>query len=179
MGSPLYFDRKIVLNPLEQRYIATCDCVDDYPHSDKTREWKGKLALNSRNDTSITVRSSEMLLPFPTLAYLIGTEGLGDDWPVIEYFEGLDDRSHNHRLHEMARRAAKNPKIPQELLRRMENHATDCSVSLVRTDEKLDDPFDVKPSTNYVLTHGRYNGMPVIIREATDNDVAKWGDIYR
>lgn len=174
MGSAVYFDRRIILSPLEQMYVATCDCVDNYMYSSHTKKWKERLLSCAKDLMDIEVGSTEILLPFPTLAYLICAEGLGTDWSLTEYFEGTDERSHNSRLRYMTKLAESNRLVPEDFIREIKKHSENCSVRIVKTDSSnLSDPFDINPTTEYVFTHGVNSEGRIIIREASADDLEK------
>ena len=183
MGSPLYFPRDVVLTPLEQRYVASCDCPVDYPHHDVTEAWKRRLTESTKQNRISTINSADIILPFPSLAYLIATEGLGSERTVQDYFEGGDEKSHNGRLVRFVKDTQNNSNLPHGLVEKMKYHATVCSVKLAKRDGSFvwsvydtrpnffDDPFGVHPESDMVLVHGRSEKGHIIIREANKEDI--------
>ncbi|MBI3190589.1 hypothetical protein HYZ41_02710 [archaeon] len=188
MGSALYFEKTISLSPLEQRYVASCDCVEGYRHNDVINEWKNRLFNNSKTNTQFVMSSFDILQPFPTLAYLISSENLGYDWSVQDYFEGFDKSSHNSRLRDIISHSSKNANIPEKAMMEISRHVEDCSVKLAKSDGSrawcfngfrpapLSDFFGIRPQSEYVLTHGRNGDGIIVIREIGEEDAAKWMD---
>jgi len=173
------FSEKIILTPIEQRYISTCYPLPDRPFLDKVEYWKRILREAAKNNKNLEVSLHDFSLAFPHIASLY-LKGFFNERSIQSYFEGIDEKSHNMRMYLFAKKMYRNnfPKIFDVLL-----HIEYCSVKPADLEtEKIysygmvyNYPIDVDyfgfyPENNLILLHGKSERGLIAIRELTKKE---------
>ncbi|MEM7816694.1 MAG: hypothetical protein QXZ20_02145, partial [Candidatus Aenigmatarchaeota archaeon] len=117
---------KVTLNPIEQRYIATCYPLKDRPYYEDALRLRETFRYYAIKNETIEIDVNNIALAFPHLARLI-TEGFFKERTIQSYFEGIDDKSHNMRNYLFAK-ARMRDKLPEHVLFDILHHVECCSV---------------------------------------------------
>lgn len=182
--------RNILINTVEQRYIATCYPLKDRPYYEEALKWRERFREYAKMNKTIEIDANEIKLAFPHLARLI-IEGFFENRTIQSYFEGVDEKSHNMRNYLFAKSRMRE-KLPQEILSDILLHVEYCSVrpcdlrnNLVisysgEREENIDKYYfdgDSLLDANFAFLHGKSENGSVVIREVTKEEfdiLAKW-----
>ncbi|MEM5870677.1 MAG: hypothetical protein QW758_01850 [Candidatus Aenigmatarchaeota archaeon] len=117
---------KVTLNPIEQRYIATCYPLKDRPYYEEALRAREIFRDYAIKNETIEIDLNNIALAFPHLARLI-REGFFKERTIQSYFEGIDDKSHNMRNYLFAKSRMRD-KLPENVLFDILHHVEYCSV---------------------------------------------------
>lgn len=175
---------KILLSPIEQRYVSTCYPLEDRPRYDEAMAWKKKLQKSAIAGEPVEVDAGDFGRAFPHVGRLY-SEKLFDEISFLHYFEGTDQNSHNMRAYLFAKNVAKK-NIPREIMRSVIHHLTVCSVRVARLEDsrvwsyggsysmELDRTyFGDSQFGQYAFLHGRSEKGPVVVRTASEEEFEK------
>ena len=174
---------KIILTPIEQRYISTCYPLPDRPFLDKVEYWKRILREGSKNDKNLEISLNDLGLAFPHIGMLY-IQGFFDERSIQSYFEGIDEKSHNMRMYLFAKKIYRK-KFPQTL--NVLSHIEYCSVKPAELEtEKIysygmiynypvdTEYFGMRFKNNFVLVHGRSENGLIAIRDITEEEFERF-----
>jgi hypothetical protein len=175
-----FLREKIILTPIEQRYISTCYPLPDRPCLDKVEYWKRILRESAKNDKNLEISFNDFGLAFPHIGILY-LQGFFDERSIQSYFEGIDEKSHNMRMYLFAKKMdrKRSPQILNVLL-----HIEYCSVKPadlenqkihsygMNYDYPIDTGYfsDMQLKNNFVLVHGKSKKGLIAIREITKEE---------
>lgn len=176
---------RIILTPIEQRYIATCYPLPDRPFLDEANEWKERLKESSLKNEDIEVAANDISRAFPHIGMLY-RRGFFDERSIRSYFEATDQESHNMRMYLFAKSVArKHP--PEHILLGVLDHVEHCSVKVADLDSStlwsyggpyqctLDtDYFNLSPNSNWVLVHGKNKNGVIVIRDILEDEFERF-----
>ncbi len=178
-------DDRIVLTPIEQKYIATCYPLPDKPFLDEANKWKEILRETSSNGEDIEVSVNDIGRAFPHIGTLY-QRGLFNKRSVRSYFEGTDQESHNMRMYLFAKNIARK-QPPEHIVLKVLHHVECCSVKVADLDSfiiwsygmtytfPLDtDYFGIKPRSNRVFVHGKSERGMVVVRDVSEEEFEKF-----
>ena len=176
--------KRLNLNPIEQRYIATCYPLPDRPGIEYVEEWKERMRQSSLEGKAVEIPVDRICAPFPHVGSLC-EKGFFETTGVQEYFEGLGEGSHNMRMYQFAKRVARN-RLPDEILKGVLEHVDGCSVKPARMSDstvwsfsgprkaRIDRDYFGHQECEYGLLHGKNRGMLVLIRGITQEEFEKY-----
>ena len=137
MGSLKYFfrevgnKREIELKPEELKYIITCKHPEEMPYSYYFKRIKPKIEKAIENNEALSLNLND-LQAFPTLYERILLE---KDLNILNYFEGMGEKSHNKTLiYTLERIIEANPKVKADgkLFNKLVRHVQDCTVQIAQ-----------------------------------------------
>lgn len=180
--------RKIILNPIEQRYIASCYPLKDRAYYEEALKMRNIFRELANKNEKIEIDLSTIALAFPHLSRLY-IEGFFNNRTIQSYFEGIDDKSHNMRNYLFAkarmREALKIKEYPWEIMKYVLEHVEYCSVKPCYVEEnliisycgELKDEIDKNyfsladdQESCFAFVHGRSEKGSILIRYVTKDE---------
>ena len=128
---------EIELNPVVQKYMASCYPLADRQFINEAEQWKNYLQLSSREKKTINLPLGKIARAFPHLGKL-QLKGFFDGRSIQSYFEGTDPDSHNMRMYLMAKRMARDC-VPWPIMKNILEHVETCSVRVAQLLRKSGD----------------------------------------
>jgi hypothetical protein len=188
--------REILVNTLDQSYIATCYPLPNREGLDQCIDWKTKLKHSVLAASSINLSADDLRAPFPHL-YRLLQEGYFDSTTIQDYFEGTNSGSHNQNLYLFAkavyRRLKRAPEpVIEEILFPVLNHINGCAVKpanlddhtiwsfgkIITTTDINQNYFGNHPAQRFALVHGIENGQHIIIRSISEDEFSAYSSWY-
>lgn len=182
--------KSIILNPIEQRYLASCYPLKDRSWYDEALRWREIFRNYAKSNSNVEIEVISIAKAFPHFARLC-IEGFFIDRTVQNYFEGTDEKSHNMRNYLFAK-SRKREKLPKEILEEMLEHVEYCSVRPVSLrdrivfsyggprEEEIDTEYfgiDLVHESDFAFVHGRSNKGSILIRGVSEEEfknLVKW-----
>jgi len=165
---------RIILNPIERRYIATCPFLEERMSPEEAKTWRDKLRYSSEEYATIEMDNG-FALAFPHITRLYRS-GEFNDRNIQDYFEGGDEKSHNMRMYLFVKKL-KRKKAPEHFLRRVVRHVNICAVKPADIDRSIvwffggekevpidENYFDMERGGRYAFVHGESDKGNIVVR---------------